>query len=263
MLPNLGQTATGQQGLGTSEAGYYTPSWGNNATYQGNPQWGQYNNLYNNALSGNGGGQGGYAVPSGLPTLPTFGPLASGYVLNPNANVSGRNLQANPNDTYAIPANAWKPTPNAPTQNKLGVSGAAGVGNANPSNPTGNPAASTGYAKAHAELDGKLGAGWAENFQKAHGQSPVDFYTDHRNWFPAQAAAAKDFGLNSDQFRAATIQATVQEGLMHQQEASTWEQLHGNTPIPDEMWQRWYAVNRGYANVDQNGKLPDGNPVVY
>lgn len=107
----------------------------------------------------------------------------------------------------------------------------------------------------HEQIDGKLGAGWVERFSQAHGMSPLEFYANPNNWFPYQEDAAKDYGTDSPQFWNATQRATVEEGMKHAQEAAQWQQLHGNTPIPPEMWDHWFYVNR-YGN-------PNNEPVVW
>lgn len=183
-------------------------------------------------LTGQGGG---LAAPS-LGNWPVGVPMPS----TPPAYLQGRDLQKNPWDVYEIGANASHATPST---GRLGVGGGAG-----PEMNFGAAKPKTWRDIGHEQVNSKLGQGWAENFQKAHGTSPLDFYTDKRNWFEYQSTAAQDFGVDSKEFANATIRATIEEGMKHAQEAQMWQQLHGNTPIPDEMWEHWFYVNRGQSN---------------
>lgn len=207
--------------------------------------------------------KGGYYKPSTLPTLtaassaPYYSPgLMQGIgklppgtspVPAPKPYVP-MTTQAKGMDTpYSFQGGGFGRTP-PPTTTTPGIPGA--------------PGAKTWREVGHAQIDSKLGQGWAENFQKAHGVSPLDFYSDKRNWFSYQASAAADYGVDSKEFANATIQATIEEGIKHGQEASEWQRLHGNEPIGDEQWKRWYYANRG--GVDANtGLMNDGLPVVY
>lgn len=135
-----------------------------------------------------------------------------------------------------------------------------GAGNGAPTPPQSKWGGQEPYRQ---RMNQKMGDGWFESFAQAHGKTPLEFYADPRNWFSYQRQAAEDYGINSKQFADATERAAIDEGMKHQDEVAQWQQLHGNTPIPDEMWKRWYEVNRGNWQPNENGKLGDGNPVVY
>lgn len=106
----------------------------------------------------------------------------------------------------------------------------------------------------HEQIDSKMGAGYSAQFQGG-GISPLDFYSDKRNWFPYQRDAAMDYGVDSKEFANATIRAVIDEGMKHAQEIAMWREKHGDTEIPQEMWQNWYYINR-YGNEE-------GRPVVW
>jgi hypothetical protein len=150
----------------------------------------------------------------------------------------------------------------AGTGGSLGVAGAGGRGGfgvgGGIGSPFGNMPGGAGgagglspmEAMARDRINKSLGEGWYENFVKTRGMSPVDFYRDPRNKYWDEPDTP-DGAINS----------AIRDELNNARNAAQWAQEHGNTPIPQEAWERWYYANRQGMRVDD--VMTDGSEVVY
>jgi hypothetical protein len=201
---------------------------------------------------------------------PGYGPLPGGYVQAPQflrgqtgpitAGGFGHSVPWNPKtDQSLFPGRAGTGGAGGGGYGRLGgdarigspfsrggVGGTAGAGGFG----GGAPGMSPLEAMARDRINKALGEGWYENFVKTRGMSPVDFYRDPRNKYWDEPDTP-DGAINS----------AIRDEINNARNAAQWQQEHGNTPIGQEQWERWYYANRQGMRVDD--VMNDGSEVVY
>lgn len=104
---------------------------------------------------------------------------------------------------------------------------------------------------ARKRIDGALGAGTYDRYLNATGESILEKYkTNPRNLYWDEPNTP-DGAINS----------YIRDEQNNAKNAAQWQLEHGNTPIPQEMWERWYYANR--QGLSPNDVTYDGNQVVY
>lgn len=115
----------------------------------------------------------------------------------------------------------------------------------------GAPRLSPIEAYARERIDKALGAGTYDRYLKATGQSILQKFRDNPRHLYWDEPNSPEGAINS----------YIRDEMNNARNAAQWQQEHGNIPIPQEMWDRWYYANRQGQRPDDVQR--DGNEVVY
>jgi hypothetical protein len=190
---------------------------------------------------------------------PGYGPLPGGYIQAPQflrgqtgpitAGGFGHSVPWNPK-TSLFPGGAGG-------QGRLGVSGSigspfarTGVGGTAGGGGYGAPGMSPLEMQFRDRYDKTIGPGAWDNFVKTRGMSPIDFYRDPRNKY-----------WDEPDTPDGAFSSAIRDEMNNARNAAQWQMEHGNTPIGQEQWERWYYANRQGMRVDD--VMNDGSEVVY
>jgi hypothetical protein len=103
-------------------------------------------------------------------------------------------------------------------------------------------------------IDKNVGSGFTDQFIAIHKVDPITFYSKAFLNDP-RAAAFQMPGPEGDAarqyvyFKAA--EAAEKDARFLPGAIDRWQQLHGNTPIPDEQWQKWWGMSQNGYYTDQ------------
>lgn len=121
----------------------------------------------------------------------------------------------------------------------------------NGTNGTGTSRRSQLEAYARDRIDGALGAGTWDTYFDRVGKTILDRYEENPNHYYWDEPKTPEGAINS----------FIRDEQNNARNAAQWQREHGNTPIPEEMWQRWYYANRN--GLGPNDVMNDGSQVVY
>lgn len=139
----------------------------------------------------------------------------------------------------------------------LRAGGAAGPEQTQPLNANagvggqgGGQIAVTPLDRGHKTLDERLGDGWSASFAQKHGgMSPIQFYGN-----------AFQQIQDPEQRMGAAINAAINDANFQPGAVAEWQKIHGNTPIPEEQWQKWWwQAQNGGANFGQGAGINPWN----